>query len=469
MKYATLRNIADYLNTPALPQMKNKALALLFLPDILDNSLLDDSCKVIEWSAKALSYLVDGNYSEYDKIDREKCEEIAHPSTHFGYKAGTNDLLDAIKNDAMIVYRKKLGQQRCREDMWNKINYLISRTSPESLDRMFYELTVLPFVSRETYNEVVAVIQELAKKKNYNYALFILVLTAVFRGEIEKLSILYSKKAIQEAAISFGVPYALPDDCVYFTDDNYVDRTYQVYMYRNIHGADRLFEKGEFRIDYTSKIPSATLEISDSYKEPCSHRYIGTPMQTGKTVYIPMGDIENNNSLGILCFEYEKFNNNLPMYFRTGLLLTCNYRFRTPQIQKVIIASKSPKSMKASDLLAIKGYLRTSGGKTVLTDAELDAFCTNEEIAEEEWMQKFKTWILPNLKREPFTSCCITEDTIRNTLKGQFPSEELSMIAFVLKEYSESHWVKKDTFITCGIPEDFHYLMRDTATIPEGE
>ena len=33
-------------------------------------------------------------------------------------------------------------------------------------------------------------------------------------------------------------------------------------------------------------------------------------------------------------------------------------------------------------------------------------------------------------------------------------------IAFALKDYSESHWRKKNTFITCEVPEDFHYLMR---------
>jgi hypothetical protein len=59
-----------------------------------------------------------------------------------------------------------------------------------------------------------------------------------------------------------------------------------------------------------------------------------------------------------------------------------------------------------------------------------------------------------------FTNCCITDDAILNFPKGNFSSQELTKIAFALRDYSESHWRKKNTFVTCDVPEDFHYLMR---------
>lgn len=460
MKYATLLNIAGYLNIPGTGKNKNYALALMFLPDLLDPGLLDPNTPAIYWSSpKAQHYLIRGNYSEHSAIRVKDGSEFADASADFSNKTNTLALLDAIRNNITVIYRDDLGLDRVRDNMRQKLDYLISRTSEKKLEALFRELELLPFLRKEAEKEVRGVIQGLAKKQNYSYALFLLVLTAVFRGEIEQLDFLYSADEIRKVTISkkYG---SLPQDCVYFTDSKYTGKEYQVFLYRSLHGEDTLFQQGNFYIDATGPLPVARLTLWDDFKEPCAHCFTGTPVLTGKTVCIPMGDELNRNALGVLCFEYENFSKNLPMYFRTGLFLSTHFRFHTPQVQKMILTLKKREDMTPGDKTAIRGQLRTSGGNIVFNREELEEFSESDEICGESWVPKFKKWILPSLLQGDFTNCCITEDTIRNFPKGNFSSQELTKIAFALKDYSESHWRKKNTFITCEVPEDFHYLMR---------
>lgn len=460
MKCATLDNIAQYLNLPGTGKPTQHELALLFLPDIIAPDLLDPYSAKIEWKPKSLSYLIRGNYNEADSHTFDPANlETAPKSDAFSNTKKTDALLNAIKTNMDIQYKNNGGATACRDDMLKKIDYLVSRTPPHKLNALFDELHILPSVKTETEKDVRGAIDALVQRKNYSYALFLLSLTSVFRGKIEEMSFLYCKDAIQRTAISSSFTAKMPDDCQYLTDQNYVNRTYRVFMYRDLHGEDHIYANGTLSLDYSSKIPTAQFELFDEYKEPAQHRYVGTPILTGKTVYIPMGDEYNGHSLGILCFAYEQFTNKLPMYFRSGLLLSCNCRYNTPQVQKVIITSKEEFSK--GDLIAIKGQLRTSGTNIIFSREDLDDFCSSEEIQEEIWLPKFRKWILPSLENSAFVNACITEEMIRDFPKGNFSSQELIKISLAFKNYAESHWRKKNTYINCEVPEDLHYLMRE--------
>lgn len=460
MKYATLKNIAGYLNIPGTGKNKNYALALMFLPDILDPDLLENPSDAIYWSSpKSQHYLIRGNYSESSSIETKGGEELAIAAGEFSSKVNTKDLLAAIRNNDTIIYKNGLGLVRVRDNMRQKLDYLLDRTSLVKQEALFRELEILPFLRKEDHEQVSSIIQALAQKRNYSYALFLLVLTAVFRGEIEQLKFLYSPDEIQKVLLNRNRG-SLPDDCIYFTDSKYTGKEYQVFLYRSLHGEDTLFSKGTFIIDDSGPVPVATLELKDDFKEPCAHRFVGTPMLTGKTVYIPMGDKLSKNALGILCFEYENFAKNLPMYFRSGLFLSSHFRFHTPQVQKVVLTLKKREEMSTGDETAIRGQLRTSGSNIAFNREELKEFCSSPAVRNESWISKFQRWILPALLQGDFSNCCISEETIRNFPKGDFSSQELTKIAFAFKDYSESHWRKKNTFINCLVPEDFHYLMR---------
>ena len=100
MKYATLLNIAGYLNLPGTGKNKNYALALMFLPDLLDPGLLDPNTPAIYWSSpKAQHYLIRGNYSEHSAIRVKDGSEFADASADFSNKTNTLALLDAIWNN----------------------------------------------------------------------------------------------------------------------------------------------------------------------------------------------------------------------------------------------------------------------------------------------------------------------------------------------------------------------------------
>lgn len=460
MKYATLNNIAQYLNIPGTGKNKNYALALMFLPDILDPDLLETPADAIYWnSPKNQHYLIRGNYNEHTAIQTKGGIELAEASGCFSSKTTTLELLSAIKNNITIVYKDGLGLIRVRDNMRQKLDYLIERTSNQRLEALFRELELLPFMDHELRTQVSSIIHTLAQKTVYNYALFLLVLTAIFRDEIGQLRFLYSREEIQKAMLDRNRGN-LPKDCVYFTDSKYTGKEYQVFLYRRLHGEDTLFQQGSFYIDDTGPIPEARMELWDDFKEPCAHRFVGTPLLTGKTVYIPMGDRLAEDALGILCFEYEDFAKNLPMYFRSAMFLSSHFRFNTPQVQKVIITLKKRDDMTAGDKTAIRGQLRTGGSNMIFNREELQDFCKSPAVCDESWIPGFKKWILPALMQGEFNNCCITDETIINFPKGNFSSQELTKIAFALRDYSESHWRKKNTFVTCDVPEDFHYLMR---------
>lgn len=198
MKYATLKNIAGYLNIPGTGKNKNYALALMFLPDILDPDLLENPSDAIYWSSpKSQHYLIRGNYSESSSIETKGGEELAIATGEFSSKVNTKDLLAAIRNNDTIIYKNGLGLVRVRDNMRQKLDYLLDRTSLVKQEALFRELEILPFLRKEDHEQVSSIIQALAQKRNYSYALFLLVLTAVFRGEIEQLKFLYSADEIQ--------------------------------------------------------------------------------------------------------------------------------------------------------------------------------------------------------------------------------------------------------------------------------
>ena len=135
MRYATLKNIAQYINIPGTGKNKNYALALMFLPDILDPDQLETPSDAIYWnSPKNQLYLVRGNYNEHTAIQKKDGLEFAEPSDSFSSRKTTMDLLNAIKNNDMIVYRNGLGVDRTRDNMRRKLDYLIQRTADEKLN-----------------------------------------------------------------------------------------------------------------------------------------------------------------------------------------------------------------------------------------------------------------------------------------------------------------------------------------------
>ncbi len=455
MVYATIEEISKYLNIGRIGKSKNLEIALKFLPDILDPGLLENEQEAINWkNERARSALIYGNFYEPDYLSKSN-----KPINLFSNKNNTMNLLEAIKRDDSFRYKDGLGTITCKQNMMNKLQYLVSQTSGQKIDMLFSNLELLPFFDTDLRNLIHCKIKELHKKGNHVYGLFLLVLTAVFRDEVRNLPHLYSDETIRENIVKCDMIVSLPNDCVYFSDPNYMN-TYNVFLYRNIQGEDHLYDKGILKLSNDGIIPSAELILHDSFNDDGrDYHYLGVPMQTGNMIYLPMGDKMHDNALGILVMEYENFTNGMAMYFRLGLFLSCEFRYKKPQVQRIIIAPESRILTKADEGV-IRGLLRTSGTKIVFTQEELEEFAQDESIQQENWIEGFRKWILPELKSKKYNNCCITEEAIMDFQKGKFSSPQLIRIAYALKNFTESQWRKKNTHILCDPPEDFHYIMR---------
>lgn len=465
MEYVTLENMARYLNVGWLGKSRNLELALKFLPDLLKADALADPERAILWkNDREREALIWGNYYEkaaYTEI--QATQKYSRATDKYSNADSTERLLHALKEDEIIEYKDDLGNVSCRQNMLNKIHYIVSQTSPLKIRQLIEELPILPFRDQFLRNRLSQIILGLSRRKYYDYALFLLILSAIFRDKINQLDSLYCEAEIQKTIFSPDKILDFPDDCIYFTDKNYMN-TYRVFMFRNIASEDPLYETGILTMKYeaTDHFPTAEMVLEDSHKEIRRHRYAGTPILIdGKTVYISMCDEENNNSLGILCFAFEDFakGNGQWMYFRLGLFFSCDFRYRTPQIQKVVIAN--PRRCKDKDVqMAVKGLLKTSGTRIIYDLRSLNAFITCEEYKNDSWMQKFRTSIYPKLNKEN-DYCCITEEELLNWQTGTFSSEELIKATYAFKNHSEEQWRKKNTHYTCYPPEDFHFLLRD--------
>lgn len=453
MEYATLANISKYLNSRWFRKAENLGIALHFLPDLLDPDMLKDPAQSIHWTnGREQSALIHGNYYNANDPAVACAGKFSNPKK-------TWKLLQVIASDEVIEYKEDMGSVHCRDNMLNKIHLMVSQTSSTKLNSLFKDLEVLPFEDKALRKRITRTIQNLHERGHNTYAVYLLALTAVFRDEVSELSALYSEEEIRNRIFPKDAQQFYPEDCVFFTDSLYM-YDYKVYMFQNINEEDLLYPKASLSMKNDGAMPFAELTFESEYPEKRSYCYQGIPMKTGKTVYISMVDAMHNDALGVLTFPFEDFahGDNRPMYFRSGFFLTTDFRYHTPQIQRVAIVKKN-RRVPESELGAIKGLLRMSGKKIIFTHQELEAFANCADYQQEEWMERFKRYILNDLKTRPQEYCCITEDDIFNWQKGTFTSVDRIKAAYALRNYTESLWRDKNTRRTCDPPEHAHFLV----------
>lgn len=469
---ASLENIARVWNVMGMSQKPHEQVIHMLFPDILDGTLVVSS-QYIKFQKE------DSDNNSIDSSSTEKNFASAYSSfMHGNLKRAYNQagdsqfansnvitkLLRAIEKDTPLEYQGSSILVGCRKNMLQKIYYLVSQTDKATLHNVL-TLEIFPFDAKahqganlEERKEIEKVIRSLDKIGTTGalcYAIFLLILTSVFRDRTMQLEALYCDDTIKKVIRASMDNSFLPTGFDFFSDEKYMN-TYNVYMYRSPVGQEgHLYNKGTLELDKGDIIPSAALSFEDIYKtDPISHSYKGNPIIANDVVYVIMSDEKCKGTTGILCFKYEEFQNTEPMYFRLALFISRAIT-GTLQVQRAIITTKE---LTSDNEDAIKGLLRTSGKQIFLTEDELERFVQNNRT--KAWIQKFENVFNKQILAAKLTEYWIDESRILEYEKNDFTEEELVQIAYSLKNFSDSQWKGKDMHIDCTPPEHFHRLMR---------
>lgn len=464
----TLNNIAKHWLHPKLRSYTQKELCYALLPDAYNPEYCMDastSTLISNASDSALRKFVDGNRSN-------------RKTPYYANSTLTKDLISKLTDNSVIMYKDGRPNVSCpnvscpnvsyKQNMLDKINRFVQTTSPPitSEHQLFTELyfpdiiKISPFP--ESFERLKSSIQQLSDNGSeaaITYAIFLLVLTSIIHKEMPQLEFLYNETAITQVIESKNSPTIDNETAqIPFSDPHYM-HSYHIYLYRTEE--DRLYEQGSLRMSVDSDgRTSATMTVKDSDLRPKAEltqifrEYTGTAMLSKNDRMVYLGMTDSHGALAILCFQYEPFPTG-DMYYRSALLLKSAPRSYIPQVQKVAITTKS---LAKEEIPYIKGVLRNNGKQIMLTEQQLNQFCTT--FADYSWMSDFKENILPFIKHHEQKCYCFNENEILSYSLSD--SNELDRLRITLALKSVDSQIDPDygKFVRCNDPNNLHKLMK---------
>ena len=427
---ATLLGINNRWRPPALvtsTKTKNHDIVYGLFPDIIDPNKSD---KPIYFTDNAVKDFANGCWREGE--------------TKISYLSSTETLqvLYAITSNAPITYKGGKHRIGCRDNMINKIGYLISQSDLSLVTPLFTDVQLHPFPEnhlsfRPLFLDALEQLYQLGTRESLTYGVFLLVLHAVFHEDMHTISFLYSgsefRKTLAQVAPKTVRSDLLPENHTYLVDKQYSHR-YYAYMFRDNY--DLLYEDGCFDMTCQGGIPSAVLEFRDSrvidpstqVTDPVHHRYEGIPIMSKRDdlIYIVMNDANDQNAVGILMFQYTSFSNEHNCYFRSGLFLSSDHR-HCPEVRKIVL-TEEPQTEEM--LPVVEGILKTSGQQVVLSEQQMDAFC--EKYGQRYgWIKGLKDMIPPHLKNW----YCFKDDLLDSIADSSLTDMERLKLTLAFRSY----------------------------------
>lgn len=454
----TLKQIQKHWNLPELATLTNEDLCFALLSDDFNGKLANRGCTIQNLGKSTVGKFVNGNF-------RSKA------SRAFANVDTTKRMLRQLRLDEQIPYRPnlELPPKTCRESMLCNIRFWVDQTRPAMTGShpLFTELalideSVLTEGELAQFQALQAAITRLRSDntpESLTYALFLLVLTAVFREKMAEIPQLYDPEEIRAALAPKVCPdEPLTDGQVPFTDPDYM-HNYWVYLFRV--GYNWLYTRAHLRMTLSPEgDPQAELNLYDDKgsaggnRGPIDRRFTGTPYRSAhdKTVYVVMRD--QNDTLGILFFQHEKFNFG-SMYFRSGLFLSTASGSHVPMVQKVAISSRM---LKPQELPYAEGFLKTGGTCITLTDQQLRSF--REAFRGYPWMEEFERSLLPFIHGHACTCYRFDEAEILSYSLTELDEQDRLRIMLALKSLSEPNRKETRNSVDCVPPPDLHKLFR---------
>lgn len=453
----TLRNIQKYWNNPELSNLSIEEFCTCIFPDVYNPKLTrsPNSQQLLNQRNTTSSSFFGGNYPKGN-------------GTEFGFASLTMDFLKHLRSDEPMEYlAENRGKTTSLQSMLSHVHYWVIKTNPRFTPTHHFFCT---FDFSEIDQEVIDAIGFLLENGapfSVSYAVFLVILIAIFQTNITMLKDFYDDNALKQVLethpfLEEQLQKPLLNDCNHFvplTDPHYMNHDYNLLMYKP--GYDELYNSAvlSIRMDEHNQ-PEATISLENIINTPGTRNkakqriFKGVPvLSTEKSfVYIVFYGVTDNckGQLLSLWFHYDFFPD-AEMYFRTALLMSYHGKRDIPQVQKVAIVEKD---MDKKDMAFIKGTLKMSDTNILITKEQLDAFL--EEFSTESWMPLFKEKFLPMILHHKQECYLFKESLIIDGDKLSGLAEtELLKIAYSLKEKSEGV-----TFVDCAAPKNLHKLFK---------
>ena len=457
MEKITLSSIKDNWGLRELSDKANIDFCISIFPDVYNSKLTNN--KVIQ------EMLIHTNESTWRKFMTGN--KVSSKDNRCGYVKLTKDLRKRLLNDTVITYLNPAHHPITPgESMVLNIRKYVRLTKPPIDKKHSLFSTVL---SADTDNEILdaelrEAFQKLLENGSENcisYAIFLLILIAIYQEDIQDLRKLYMSDAIDSIVQNSNEYLTIEnyqkntDTSLYsiFCDEKYMHE-YNLYLYKPTY--DRLYHSGKLIMKMEEDgSPTATLLLEDDYVTPSSgtkkhtKEYTGTPVlcKIEELVYIIFTNPDG--LLAILCFRYDHFNLS-EMYYRTALLITSYPKLRVPQVQKVAITLKQ---LRENDKSTVKGMLKMTDNQIVITKKQLDLF--REEFAAYDWMEEFEHVFIPFMESHKCECYSFSESEMLSYSISELNEIDKLRILQALKVKSEA-----PNSINCKDPDFIHRIFK---------
>lgn len=445
--FVTLKEIRKCWNHPELNGMDKAQFCAAILPDSFDCtcSAQPELYTHLCMPPRTMSKFLNGNQHDKD-------------SNYFAHSGLTRSLMDQIRYDRAIIYQDEKRKCYTRKSMLEKLERWVNQTIPK-MDGSHALFTKLRLVNMKELSssdqgyfkplvDCIDTLRKMNTSRSLAYALFLIILTAIFRQSMASLPELYSPQVIEDMSTTASSELGTE-----FTDPGYMG-DYSIYVYRT--ATNRMFEDGVLSLKSDpnggckAKLSIiATDDSPDSGYPPLRYLYEGKAMYSDrdKMVYIPMKD--QFNSIGVLVFHYERFITG-PMYYRTALFLSSAARTKYPQVRRAAICARN---LEPREIAYVQGVLKAGGQQIVLTDRQLEDFCS--VFRDYPWMEEFKQVFLPFIRSH--VCYCLDEGEILANSMSRL--DELDRMRMMLALKSMMSW-KSYNRLDTSEPSDLHKIMK---------
>lgn len=481
MERLSINAIIEYWKHPTLTSMSRDDACLALLPDAYNWRIaVPEYAKPFTNMADITHNEVVNGKKEYNtKRSLAPLRKFMHGNVRspsdsgFGCSKFTKDLRTHLNSDtALVCYLDSTHPEvTYKVSMLNNIGVMVRSTYPalnkDSL--LFTQLHVTDGVSaldeeyaelRKLQTEIDRLLQ-VGNEAQLRYAVFLMLLVAIFHREIETLGVHYRKETIDlvlganEVMNSWG---SAQGNLVVFGDPDYMN-DYRLYLYRPTRC--ELYNMASLRFEAKGDSVLATLRLTAENETPISgavtfsKTYTGTPMLSVKENIVYIALTEARGGFAFLTFQYTPFSNG-PMYYRTGFFITVAPKVRGPQFQKIAIVAKQ--DLTSEDEAYIRGLLQSTGDIIHMTEDQMADF--RAYFKDYPWFSEFDEKFSDFMESHKKPVYWFRESEILSFSGSNLSEDDLVRVMLALKSQSQNANRLSGQRMNCTDPDNLHNIMR---------
>lgn len=387
----------------------------------------------------------------------------------FASVAFTKDFQQKLAHNSPIRYRdRNRAEEQTVENMLGKLRMMIRRYC-EPINRSHILFTHMDFTLRGTgseekeFEKVQLAIQMLLDREtetSLTYALFLMIITAILQSRIGTVQHLYSIETIEQVLRSDEEAPVMEVEGrtqVPFTDPNYM-HTYNIYFFRDT--PDRELWSGKLTMKMAQNRAVASMTLNSQAQSPFTGEkkiqrvFNGIPMLSKQDhmVYIAMTD--QTDTFAYLTFAHTKFSF-MPMYYRSGLLISSAPETKYPIVQRVAIVARD---LTEEELPYVWGLLKTDGKQVLLSEKQYGLFL--EKFRDYPWMKDFEAYYKPMFEAHKKELYCFNEDELLAWSIGELTHEDRLRILLALRSVDSPNNIMLGKFMESIPPSRTHAILK---------